>query len=164
MIEVLVDARHYEVSVFEDVISIKEEDYSTLDVFSVKFSICRSPACIDLGQISVFSSIIIHEAVSNPVLFGVLGNAIYDLIKYMGEKIPNLLNSCKHVVQSVPIGCSLTIKHKEETNIKVNLNFSSDELKSISKGLVQLKETIETLDLTGEVEMRYEDSKWHVSN
>jgi len=163
-IEVLVEARHYDVSVFQDIINIDEDEYSSLDIYSVKFSICQSPACVDLGQLAIYSSMIIHEAVSNPVLISVLGNAMYDLMKFMGEKIPILLKSCKHTVQDVSVDCGVNIKNKEDTNIRINLIFSSYELNRITASLEQLNETINTLDLKGEVQIRYQDSKWYISN
>ncbi|MCL2360499.1 MAG: hypothetical protein FWC73_01640 [Defluviitaleaceae bacterium] len=163
-IEVLVDVKHYDASAFQDVITINEDDYLSLYCHSAKFSICSSPACLDLGQISILSSIVIYETASNKILIGVLVNAIYDLMKYISSKIPSILLSRKHQLNNVPVVCTLDVKHEEATNVKVNLSFSSEELKEMSNGLKQLNKTISELDIKGEIQIQYESSKWHITN
>ena len=163
-VEVLIEFRHYEVSVIEEILAISEEDYSSLDVHSIKVGVCSSPACAELGEVFFLSSILIHESIARQVLVGMLANSMYDLFKFMEEKIPVLLRSCKYTVQDVPVGCDVDIKYSEDANIRLNLSFSSCELQEISGGLEQLKETFDTIDLEGDVKISYKDSKWRISN
>jgi len=163
-VEVMINATHYDVVVLRDIISVDEDAYSSLDIRSIKGCYRSFPSGADLGEVWIASTIIIHQLISNPILAGTIGSAVYDLLKFMVEKTPRLLENCIHNPLSIMFHNILKVKTKGCANITIDLCIKSDEISTVSNGLEQLKELIESLQLEGDVKITYSNSEWYVSN
>ena len=163
-IELSVNSFHYDASVLNDVININEDDYTTLDIRSVKGSIVHVPHGIEPGQVYLLSKLVIDEALSNPILSGIIGKAIYDLIKYIASKIPSLKRNCNLDEKTIYILTELDIINGDTANVLIDLSFYSDEYESRLETLGQLIETINSTNIKGDVRINCHSGKWHISN
>lgn len=164
-INLLLPANHYNLDYSKEIITVNEEVFNYLQCFDVKLSTKYEPSCIDSGEIWIDIACFIESIRNNPLINNIFSNVIYDIVKFLSNKLGLIIKSNKLSQEKVYVNLSTSISDKKNTEIEFYVGADSEQICDIMTSLVNIHELIKDTDL-GKVQIHYdyENNKWEVRN